>query len=203
MATQLRAYWEKNKHLKIEERMRAILLAKESTQEQMREAAENLAELPGKKRIGTTVWSSGVESAPEGVPNPALALADPTAAEAILSAMERDLAAGDPRWKDDARMELYTRRKVETHYQSIEASWGAAVAGFKSAVALFRNAGLPSGDWLPYRYLLFPPAVAAARGPRRSTHGPPNAALNPSSTSAVVNVVYGGLNHHGSPGKSA
>ena len=28
-------------------------------------------------------------------------------------------------------------------------------------------------------------AVAAARGPRRSTHGPPNAALSPSSTSAV------------------
>ena len=40
-------------------------------------------------------------------------------------------------------------------------------------------------------------AVAATRGPRRSTHGPPNAALSPSSTSAVVNVVYGGLNHHG------
>ena len=32
-------------------------------------------------------------------------------------------------------------------------------------------------------------AVAATRGPRRSTHGPPNAALSPSSTSAVVNVV--------------
>jgi hypothetical protein len=46
-------------------------------------------------------------------------------------------------------------------------------------------------------------AVAATRGPRRSTHGPPNAALRPSSTSAVVNVVYGGLNHHGSFGKSA
>ena len=32
-------------------------------------------------------------------------------------------------------------------------------------------------------------AVAATRGPRRSTHGPPNAALSPSSTSAVVKVV--------------
>src|SRR6187399_690513 len=40
-------------------------------------------------------------------------------------------------------------------------------------------------------------AVAAVRGPRRSTHGPPNAALRPSSTSAVVNVVYGGENHQG------
>src|SRR3954470_1855920 len=46
-------------------------------------------------------------------------------------------------------------------------------------------------------------AVAAALGPRRSTHGPPNAALNPSSASAVVNVVYGGLNHQGWPGNSA
>ena len=31
-------------------------------------------------------------------------------------------------------------------------------------MALFRNAGVPSGDWLPYRYLLFAPAIAAARG---------------------------------------
>ena len=30
---------------------------------------------------------------------------------------------------------------------------------------------------------------AATRGPRRSTHGPPNAALSPSSARAVVNVV--------------
>src|SRR2546421_10225707 len=43
-------------------------------------------------------------------------------------------------------------------------------------------------------------AVAATRGPRRSTQGPPNAALSPSRTSAVVNVVYGGLNHQGSFG---
>src|SRR6187397_246226 len=45
-------------------------------------------------------------------------------------------------------------------------------------------------------------AVAAVRGPRRSTHGPPNAALRPSSTSAVVNVVYGGENHHGVSGSN-
>src|SRR5437016_3216914 len=45
-------------------------------------------------------------------------------------------------------------------------------------------------------------AVAAARGPRRSTQGPPKAALKPSRTSAVVKVVYGGLNHHGSFGNS-
>jgi hypothetical protein len=55
-------------------------------------------------------------------------------------------------------------RKLQAHYQGIESSWDAAVAGFKSAVALFRNAGVPAGDWLPYRYLLFAPAIAAARG---------------------------------------
>ena len=44
-------------------------------------------------------------------------------------------------------------------------------------------------------------AVAATRGPRRSTHGPPKAALRPSSVSAVVNVVYGGENQAGASGK--
>jgi hypothetical protein len=68
------------------------------------------------------------------------------------------LSGGGVRYRDAEK------RKVETHYQHIEASWDAAVGGFKSAVALFRNAGLPSGDWLPYRYLLFPPAIAAASG---------------------------------------
>jgi hypothetical protein len=56
------------------------------------------------------------------------------------------------------------KRKLQAHYQNIESNWEAGVGGFKSAVALFRNAGIPSGDWLPYRYLLFPPAMAAARG---------------------------------------
>src|SRR5260370_22108463 len=46
-------------------------------------------------------------------------------------------------------------------------------------------------------------AVAATLGPRRSTHGPPKAALKPSRTRAVVNVVYGGLNQAGSFGNSA
>jgi hypothetical protein len=68
------------------------------------------------------------------------------------------LGGGGVRYRDAEK------RKVQMHYQNIEANWDAAVAGFKSSVALFRNAGLPSGDWLPYRYLLFPPAIAAARG---------------------------------------
>jgi hypothetical protein len=54
--------------------------------------------------------------------------------------------------------------KAGSRYGDIEASWDRAVAGFKSAVALFKNAGVPSGDWLPYRYLLFPPAIAVGSG---------------------------------------
>jgi hypothetical protein len=56
------------------------------------------------------------------------------------------------------------KSKLQSHYQNIESNWDAAVKGFISAVALFRNAGVPGGDWLPYRYLLFAPAMAAARG---------------------------------------
>jgi hypothetical protein len=48
-----------------------------------------------------------------------------------------------------------------------------------------------------------PVIAAATRGPHRSTQGPPNAALKPSNANAVVKVVYGGVNHHGSFGKSA
>jgi hypothetical protein len=51
-----------------------------------------------------------------------------------------------------------------SRYKDIEASWDRAVAGFTSAVALFKNAGVPRGEWLPYRYLLFPPAIAAGNG---------------------------------------
>jgi hypothetical protein len=51
-----------------------------------------------------------------------------------------------------------------SRYKDIESSWDRAVAGFTSAVALFKNAGVNRGDWLPYRYLLFPPAIAAGNG---------------------------------------
>src|SRR3954469_21294601 len=68
------------------------------------------------------------------------------------------LGGGGVRYRDAEK------RKLQTNYQNIEKSWDATVNGFKAAVNLFRNAGLPSGDWLPYRYLLFAPAIAAARG---------------------------------------
>ena len=68
------------------------------------------------------------------------------------------IGSGGVRYRDAEK------RKVQAHYQQIEAAWESAIDGFKQAVALFRDAGVPSGDWLPYRYLLFAPAIAAARG---------------------------------------
>jgi hypothetical protein len=67
------------------------------------------------------------------------------------------LGSGGVRYRDAERRKL-------TNYHKIELAWDAAVDGFKKAVALYRAAGVPSGDWLPYRYLLFAPAIAAARG---------------------------------------
>jgi hypothetical protein len=69
------------------------------------------------------------------------------------------LGSGSVRYRDAEQRRL-------TSYHKIELAWEAAVDGFKRAVALYRAAGIPSGDWLPYRYLLFAPAIAAARGHR-------------------------------------
>jgi hypothetical protein len=56
------------------------------------------------------------------------------------------------------------KRGTQAHYTKIENSWNQTVVGFKEAVRLYRESGVPSGDWLPYRYLLLPPAIAAAKG---------------------------------------
>jgi hypothetical protein len=72
------------------------------------------------------------------------------------------LGSGGVRYRDAEK------KKVQTNYAAIEQSWEAAVEGFKKAVAMFRRAGVPSGDWLPSRYLLFAPAIALARGHRLS-----------------------------------
>jgi hypothetical protein len=69
------------------------------------------------------------------------------------------LSGGGVRYKQAERTAAGLLR-----HQDIETSWDRAVAGFTSAVALFKNAGVPNGQWLPYRYLLFPPAIAAGSG---------------------------------------
>ncbi|TKD09219.1 GmrSD restriction endonuclease domain-containing protein [Polyangium fumosum] len=52
-------------------------------------------------------------------------------------------------------------------YSKIEPCWPGAVDGLKKIVAILRNAGVPDGSWLPYRYILLTPAVAVAKGQRR------------------------------------
>ncbi|MGD0227685.1 MAG: DUF262 domain-containing protein [Terriglobia bacterium] len=49
-------------------------------------------------------------------------------------------------------------------YTKVDAVWDATCAGLKASVDIFRNAGVPDGAWLPYRYLLLPPAVSHAKG---------------------------------------
>jgi hypothetical protein len=45
-------------------------------------------------------------------------------------------------------------------YPKVETEWDRAVAGLKRAVDILRDGGIPDGMWLPYRYLLLPPAVS-------------------------------------------
>jgi hypothetical protein len=49
-------------------------------------------------------------------------------------------------------------------YNKVDTVWDATCAGLKTSVEIFRNAGVPDGAWLPYRYLLLPPAVSHAKG---------------------------------------
>jgi hypothetical protein len=68
------------------------------------------------------------------------------------------LGSGGVRYRDAEK------RKLQLDYEKIVGSWEPMVQGFTRAVDLYRRNGVPSGDWLPYRYLLFAPAIAAARG---------------------------------------
>jgi hypothetical protein len=68
------------------------------------------------------------------------------------------LGSGGVRYRDAEK------KKLRLDYEKIVGSWDPMVQGFGKAVEFYRRNGVPSGDWLPYRYLLFAPAVAAARG---------------------------------------
>jgi hypothetical protein len=68
------------------------------------------------------------------------------------------LGAGTIRYRD------VEKRGADAAYQNVEQHWETAVQGFTRAVSLFRSAGVPSAGWLPYRYLLVPPAIAAGKG---------------------------------------
>jgi hypothetical protein len=112
-AARLRAYWKKYGGLPFDERMMKVLTDPASRGEALREAAGNLARLGEERGPGTTVLTGGDMALPRGA-HPALQkFKDPTAAEAILAAMDRDLAAPDAGKRDD---EDYRRRHTEDAY---------------------------------------------------------------------------------------
>jgi hypothetical protein len=94
-AKKLRDYWNDYGPLSFDERMMKTLTDPGSNFESLREAADNLACLGADRILGTTVWTDRASRRPEG-PNPAVKkFMNPTAAEAILAAMDRDLARHD------------------------------------------------------------------------------------------------------------
>jgi hypothetical protein len=52
-------------------------------------------------------------------------------------------------------------------YDEIEPHWETAKVALHSSVKIFRDAWIPDGSWLPYRYLLLVPAVAYGKDHER------------------------------------
>ena len=69
------------------------------------------------------------------------------------------LGSGLIRYRD-----VEKRVQKDIVYKSVENHWDQAIEGFVNAVSLFKTSGIPEGTWLPYRYLILPPAIAAAKG---------------------------------------
>jgi hypothetical protein len=114
MAARLKAYWNQYGKLPFDDRMLAILTSPGTRFEAKREAARNLAHL-GERRFVST--SGGMFRVLRGrrPPSPAVAkFKKPTAAEAILAAMDQDLRNHDAQ----PRGQLYDfdRRLIENSY---------------------------------------------------------------------------------------
>jgi hypothetical protein len=114
VAARLRAYWAEYGHLPLDERMMKVLTDPKAKPEALREAAYNLGHLGDKRTLGTMV-SIVRQPGRSRKPNPAVAkFHNPTAAEAILAAMDRDLAAYDAGKRDS--LYDYRRRQIEDDY---------------------------------------------------------------------------------------
>ncbi len=113
-ARRLREYWNRYGGLPYDERMMKKLTDPKADFTAVREAAHNLANLGEKRTIATTVFSEWF-GVPAKRPNPAVAkFTKPTAAEAILAAMDRDLAHHDAGQRD--QLYDYERRRIEDSY---------------------------------------------------------------------------------------
>lgn len=121
-ATRLRVYWKANQAMSLPERLRKALTEVKGRPESWRRATTELGRLGRGRRIGTTLGGDQVSQA--GGKNPALALANPSAAEAILAAMDRDLA----------------RHQKEARYRDLRGD------GLRELEALYLDALLRLGD---------------------------------------------------------
>jgi hypothetical protein len=114
VAKQLRAYWAKYGGKSFDDRMMAVLTDREASPEMWREAAGNLAHLGERRTLSTTIELLPLTEPRPGA-NPAIAkFKDPTVAEAILAALDRDLKAHDAGNRDD--WHDYNRSKIEATY---------------------------------------------------------------------------------------
>jgi hypothetical protein len=114
VVAKLRAYWKNYGNMPVDDRMMRILMDPIAASEATREAADNLAQVGARRTLPTTVVSDRVASRPKK-PNPAVAkFNNPTAAEAILAAMDRDLAVLEK--AEQNNLNDYDRRRIEDAY---------------------------------------------------------------------------------------
>ena len=93
-----------------DERMMDIIRDPAVTGERLREAVSSLAFIDDRVRFGITVWTDSATPPKTERENPAIAkFSNPTAAEAILAAMKRDLAAFDAGKEDPERRDFLRR----------------------------------------------------------------------------------------------
>jgi hypothetical protein len=92
IAVQLRKYWDTYGKFPFDERMMKILTDAKASSSACREAAENLATIGDRRAIGTTVWTTGWFGKRGEKANPVIAkFSNPTVAEAMLKALDREL----------------------------------------------------------------------------------------------------------------
>jgi hypothetical protein len=114
VARRLREYWKTYGGLRYDERMMKTVADPQADFEAVREAAHNLGSLGEKRTLATTVFSDWL-GVPAKQPNPAVAkFTRPTVAEAILAAMDRDLAHHDA--GGHTQLYDYERRRIEDSY---------------------------------------------------------------------------------------
>jgi hypothetical protein len=136
-AQRLRAYWKTYGGLPFDERMMKMLTDPQAAFEIKREAAVNLATLTWDRRLGTMVWTDSSSPPTVRKPNPALVkFQKPTAAEAILAALDADLSK-------HANINEYQLRHIfETYLRAL-----VELGDQRVAAALARRAGIAANAY--------------------------------------------------------